>query len=65
MSAHSQQTDDIAAVTAFLSMAVKQGLMLNGRTAREAWDAHTRLLGLTNVDANKLLCLMLGDEPTA
>lgn len=60
-----QQTQDIAAVTAFLAMAVKERLMLNGRTAREAWDAHSRLLRLTDAKANELLCHMLGDEPEA
>lgn len=60
-----QQQMDLTAVSAFLAMALKEKLMLNGWTAREAWDAHTRLMGLAPAKASELLCTMLGDEPGA
>jgi hypothetical protein len=57
--------EDVAAVTSFLAMAVKQQLMLNGRTAREAWDAMTRMMGLAPATSSELLCRMLDDDPDA
>ena len=57
--------EDITSVAAFLAMAVKEDLMLNARTGREAWDAFARLLGLPPAKANELLCKMLGDEQEA
>jgi hypothetical protein len=60
-----QEAEDVAAVCSFLAMAVKEKLILNGRTAREAWDAHIRLLRVSQEVGNELLCKMLGDEPEA
>ena len=60
-----QTTDDLAAVSAFLAMAVKENLLLNARSAREAWDAWARLNGLSPARSAELLCKMLGDEPGA
>lgn len=57
--------DDHATVAAFLAMAVKERLMLNARTAREAWDAYARLCKLTPAKSAELLCKMLGEEPEA
>jgi hypothetical protein len=54
--------DDLATVSAFLAMALKQDLMLNGYSARDAWDAHCRLFHISDKNA-ELLCRMLGDVP--
>lgn len=58
-----RRTRDIAAVTAFLAMAGKKNLMLNGHAARDVWDAWMRILELPPGEANELLCRMLGDVP--
>lgn len=60
-----QRLDDFAAITAFLAMAVKMRLILNGRTAQEVFDAHMRLHGVPPARTPEILCKMLGDEPTA
>lgn len=58
-----QQISDVATVTSFLAMAVKQQQMLNGHTARAAWDALMRLLKVPDDKQAEVLCRMLGDVP--
>jgi hypothetical protein len=43
---NSTDLDDIACVGAFLAMAEKENMMLNGRAANEAFEAFARLVGI-------------------
>ncbi|WP_391349466.1 hypothetical protein [Azospirillum sp. A23] len=58
-----QGADDLAAVSAFLAMAVKERLRLNGHAATDVWAAWVRLLDLSPADQSELLCRLLGEVP--
>lgn len=50
-----KKADDIAAVTAFLAGAVREGLELHDQEAPAVWASWCCLLGLTTEQANELL----------
>lgn len=47
------RTDDMASVLFFLAGAVKEGLMLNGHQAKDAYDAAFRLIGFKDPEKAK------------
>jgi hypothetical protein len=57
-----QWLDDVTAISAFLAMARKHSLMLNGHTADEVWQAWARCSGWNAELAGAIADELVGDN---